>query len=182
MQITIWNHSGNQANYPACNYRKYCSVLWSWTFPVGDVENYWGVRGCHLKRPMLCSWELQCYPGATWASIEDNYIKRSCPSTHLEADEFSLSCPKSGWSWSGELDALSVLPLKFGNWWGISSHILLCLYFTVLIAEWLHLEKISSFGFTYQTFLAFRNVFLVSRSIHLILEHMCSFIDFLTGK
>ena len=40
MEITIWNHRGIHAIcYPACNCWKYCSVLWSWAFPKGDVEN-----------------------------------------------------------------------------------------------------------------------------------------------
>ena len=84
MQITIWNQSGNRVNhYPACK--------------------------CNLKSLTLCSWEQQSYSGATWTSIEDNHIKRwSFPSTHLEAEEFFLSCPESGWIWSGELDALSL--------------------------------------------------------------------------
>ena len=99
MQITIWNHSGDHANYyPACNYWKYCPALWSWAFPEGDVENYWSVTGCHLKSPALCSWEQQSYPGTTWASIEENHIKqKSYPSALLlEVEEFSLAVQNHG--------------------------------------------------------------------------------------
>ena len=68
-----------------------------------DVDNDWSVTGNHIKSPTLCSWDQQSLPGATWASIEDNHIKRKpCHSTHLEAEEFSFCCPGSGWSWSGE--------------------------------------------------------------------------------
>ena len=107
MQITIWKHSANHVNYyTAFNYTKWYSVLWSWAFPEGELL---GVLGCHLKSLTLCSWEQESYPGAIWAYIEDNHIKRRpCPSKHLEVEEFSLSCPGSGWSWSGELNAVSL--------------------------------------------------------------------------
>ena len=36
-ESTIWNHSGNHFHYyPACNYWKHCSVLWSWAFRERD--------------------------------------------------------------------------------------------------------------------------------------------------
>ena len=103
-QITIWNHNDNLSNYhPACNYWKYCSVLWSWAFPNGHVENYWSVTGCH--RFMRAAVLHRGYG----TSSEDIYIKRRMyPSTHLEAEEFPLNWPESGCSWSGEPGALSL--------------------------------------------------------------------------
>ena len=35
-------------------------------------------RGAH-KSPVLRLWEQQAYPGATWISTEDDYIKTPCP-------------------------------------------------------------------------------------------------------
>ena len=124
MQITILNPSGDRVNYyPACNYWKYCSVVCSCLFPRG---NYLSVTWCRLKSPTLCLWEQQSYPGTTRESIEDNHIKRRpCPSSHVEAEEVSLSCPESVWSWSGELDAMSLsawprwLNLHLGYGWVI---------------------------------------------------------------
>ena len=44
IQITTPNQSDNHASqYPACIYWIYCSVLRSWFFLVGDVENNWSV-------------------------------------------------------------------------------------------------------------------------------------------
>ena len=59
-------------------------------FPRGRCRELLECRRCHLKSPMLWSWEQQSYPRATWAHIEDNHIKRRpWPSTHLEAEVFS---------------------------------------------------------------------------------------------
>ena len=62
---------------------KNCSILKFWVFPW-DVENQWSVTRCYLKSPPLCSREKQSYPGATWASIEDDHIKRPYPSLYHE--------------------------------------------------------------------------------------------------
>ena len=78
-------------------------------FPRERCRELLECQECHIKSATLCLREQQSYPGATWASIEDNHIKRRpCPSTYLGAEEFTLSCPGAGWSWSGELDALSL--------------------------------------------------------------------------
>ena len=46
----------------------------------GDMWSYWSVTRWHLESSVPCSWDQQSYPGATWASIEDNYTKRRpCP-------------------------------------------------------------------------------------------------------
>ena len=83
MQITIWRHSANHVNYyPVCNNRKLCSVLCSWAFPEGDVENYWRVTWCHLKSPKLSSWSSGLTQGLrerllkTLTSKEDHALLR----------------------------------------------------------------------------------------------------------
>ena len=74
----------NYANqYPSSNYWKYLLVPRSCAFSEGDVENYWSVTSCHLKRRMQCSCWQQPYPWATWTSIEEDHIKRKlCPSPY----------------------------------------------------------------------------------------------------
>ena len=48
-----------------------------------------------MSSPTPCSWEQQSHPGANWASIEDDHIKR----------RLCIS-PGSEWSWSWELNTL----------------------------------------------------------------------------
>ena len=88
---------------------KYCLVVRFWAYSEGDFENHWSVRRRHLNSPTPCSWEEQAYPGAMWASIEDDHIKRiSFPSLYHEAEEFYLSI-QSGWNWSDELNTVSFI-------------------------------------------------------------------------
>ena len=47
-------------------------------------------QGAIQKGPMLCSREQQSYSGAMWVSIEDDHVKRLCPSPYREAKEFSI--------------------------------------------------------------------------------------------
>ena len=93
MEISIWNHSGNNTNqYPACSYWTHCSVLRSWAFLYRDVD-----IECHKARPknsyavFVTAVVLpRGYMGIHWRwSVETEH-------------------PESGWSWSGELDALSL--------------------------------------------------------------------------
>ena len=72
---TISNLIGNHANhYPACNYRKYCSVFYR-AFSEEDVEHYWNVTRWHLKSRTPCSWDQQSCPGVMWASIGNSLAK-----------------------------------------------------------------------------------------------------------
>ena len=52
-----------------------------------------------LSGPMMVRWPTHiCVTRPQW--VKDNHIKRKpCRSTHLEAEEFSLSCLESGWTW-----------------------------------------------------------------------------------
>ena len=89
---------GNYANqYPVCSYWIYCSFLGSWAFSEGDLENYWSVTRCHLKRFMPCSWKEQSYSGATWAPTEDDHIKRKPrPSPYHEREQVSPNVRDQG--------------------------------------------------------------------------------------
>ena len=55
---------------------------------------------CHKVLPKsdtLCSWEQQSYPGATWASVDADHVKRRlCPSLYYEAKGISLSVQDQG--------------------------------------------------------------------------------------
>ena len=80
-KITNSNLSDNHANqYPACIYRNNCSALRSRAFSEGDVENYWRVTRCHLKRPASCSWHQQFYRGDRWSiDCRRPHQRRLCP-------------------------------------------------------------------------------------------------------
>ena len=77
--------NGNHAKqYPACTHCNYYSVL-----SLTRKEMSWWR---HLRNPAPLSWEQQSYPGTTWASIEDDHIKRRPrPSPYHDWKPFFLS-------------------------------------------------------------------------------------------
>ena len=116
------SQTGDHANqYPVCNFWKYRLVLDLCDFSQWYVEIYWSVSRCDLKSPMLCSWDQCFYPG------HGQRVHRLKMITSNVTMSFSViwwetafsQCPGSGWSWSGELDALSFPcgPKTFSNSW-----------------------------------------------------------------
>ena len=60
VQIAFQNPNRNHTiQYPICNYWKYFSAPRPWASSGANVENFWSVKRCHLKRHTPCLWERQ---------------------------------------------------------------------------------------------------------------------------
>ena len=100
------NQSGAHVNqYPACNYWNIVSSQ-ALGFAKGKCREFLECHKVPSKSHTPCS--LESYPRATWVFVDDHIKTTVSVSVLSWGERVFFQRPGSGWSWSGEVDALSL--------------------------------------------------------------------------
>ena len=75
-----------------------CSVLMSWVFSEGDVENYWSATRCHLKSPAPHLWAVVLSKGSVGIYWRRLHQKKTLSFSVSSGERVSSQHSGSGWN------------------------------------------------------------------------------------